>query len=135
MVNSVARPWQLLIADDNRSFRAALREVLAHFFASLELHEADSGEEAVDLVKQQRIDIALLDLHMHAMTGIDALKALKRLDAVRPCILITSDANEEVRRDAQDAEAFAVLRKPVERQALITSVATAISTAYRTELS
>jgi CheY-like chemotaxis protein len=133
MVNSVAKPYQLLIADDNPSFRAVLREVLIDVGA-FELHEAESGEQAVDVVRTTRIDIVLLDLHMHVMTGLDAMRILKQLDAIRPCILITSDANEDVRRDARDAQAFAVLRKPVARRELITSVTDAVTSAYHTEV-
>lgn len=135
MVISVCKPpFQLLIADDNRSFRSVLRDVLEQF-PCLELHEAESGEEAVDLVHQQRIDLVLLDLHMRVMTGLDALRILKQLDAIRPCILITSDVNDDVRRDAREAEAFAVLRKPVGKSDVIRSVSEALSSAYHAEMS
>jgi CheY-like chemotaxis protein len=134
MVICVDKPYQLLIADDNRSFRAVLRDVLGQLH-SVELHEAESGEEAVDVVRTTRIDIVLIDLHMHIMTGLDAMRILKQLDALRPCILITSDTSEDVRRDAADAEAFAVLRKPVAQRELITSVSDALTVAYDADVS
>ena len=100
MVASTRQEFQLLITDDNAAFRQVLREVLEGR-PFLVLHEAESGEEAVDVVQRQRIDIVLLDMHMHVMTGIETMRELKRMDNTRPCILITSDTSDEVKRDAR----------------------------------
>lgn len=129
MVSSIQKQFQLLITDDNPSFRSVLREVLEDR-PFLVLHEAESGEEALEVVQSRRIDIVLLDMHMRALSGIETLRILKRLDEVRPCILITSDTSDDVRRDARDAQAFSVLKKPVPRKQLVETVSTAISTAY-----
>ncbi len=96
----------------------------------LVLHEAESGEEAVEVVRSRRIDIVLLDMHMRIMSGIDTLRVMKQLDIIRPCILITSDTSDDIRRDAQDAQAFSVLKKPVPRRQLVEVVSTALTTAY-----
>jgi CheY-like chemotaxis protein len=129
MVTSTRREFQLLITDDNAAFRQVLREVLEDR-PFLVLHEAESGEEAVDVVQRQRIDIVLLDLHMHVMTGIETMRELKRMDFIRPCILITSDTSDEVKRDAREAQAFSVLKKPVPCQELVKTVSNALMTAY-----
>ena len=129
MVTLVEKQYQLLITDDNPSFRRILREVLEDR-PFLVLHEAESGEEAVEVVRHQRIDIVLLDLHMHVMTGLETLRVLKQLDFVRPCILITSDTSEDVCRDAQEAQAFSVLKKPVPRRELVETVSQALISAY-----
>ncbi len=83
----VDRTFDVLITDDNASFRRVLREVLEDR-PFLRLHEAESGEQALEVVTIQRIDIVLLDMHMHVLTGLETLKVLKRLDRLRPCILI-----------------------------------------------
>ena len=129
MVNSARQEFQLLITDDNAAFRQVLREVLEDR-PFLVLHEAESGEEAVDVVKRRRIDIVLLDMHMHVMTGIETMRELKRMDFARPCILITSDTSDDVKRDAREASAFSVLKKPVHRRELVETVADALVTAY-----
>lgn len=129
MVTSTRHEFQLLITDDNAAFRQVLREVLEDR-PFLILHEAESGEEAVDVVRRQRIDIVLLDMHMHLMTGIETMKELKRMDMTRPCILITSDTSEEVKRDAREAQAFSVLKKPVPRRELVQTVSDALVAAY-----
>ena len=132
MVTQVEQPFQLLITDDNASFRQILREVLEGR-PFLVLHEAESGEEAVEVVQDRRIDIVLLDMHMHFMNGLETLRVLKQLDILRPCILITSDATDELRRDAQDAMAFSVLKKPVPRKTLLQTVTEALAAAYDTD--
>ena len=123
------RSFHLLIADDNRAYREILRELLAGG-SMLELYEAESGEQALEVVQKQRIDIVLLDMHMHVMSGLETLRVLKQMDAVRPCILITSDTSEELRRDAREAHAFSVLKKPVLRQQLVSTVCNALAAAY-----
>jgi len=129
MVTSIRREFQLLITDDNASMRQVLREVLEDR-PFLVLHEAESGEEAVDVVQRRRIDIVLLDMHMHVMTGIETLRELKRMDIIRPCILITSDTSDDVKRDAQEADAYSVLKKPVPRRQLVETIANALVAAY-----
>jgi len=129
MMLHVEQPFQLLITDDNPSFRKVLREVLEDR-PFLELHEAESGEQAVEVVTHRRIDIVLLDMHMHIMTGLDTLRVLKQMDRIRPCILITSDTNDDLKRDAQEADAFSVLKKPVPRKELVQLVSEALTQAY-----
>jgi CheY-like chemotaxis protein len=129
MMLHVEQPFQLLITDDNPSFRKVLREVLEDR-PFLELHEAESGEQAVEVVTHRRIDIVLLDMHMHVMTGLDTIRVLKQMDRVRPCILITSDTNDDLKRDAQEADAFSVLKKPVPCKELVQLVSRALTQAY-----
>jgi len=121
--------YRLLIADDNSSFREALREVLERCIA-LTIHEVSCGEEAVEFAQDTRVDIVLLDMHMHVMDGLETLRALKHLNAVRPCILLTSDDSDTLRRDATEADAHSILGKPVNRQELVTTVSTALHDAY-----
>ena len=125
--------YRLLIADDNSSFRKTVREVLERRFR-FEICEVSCGEEAVDYVQECQIDIVLLDMHMHHMTGLDTIRVLKDMDALRPCILITSDDSDDLRRDASEVNAHTVLQKPVRRQELVTTVSRALHDAYDTPL-
>jgi len=67
---------------------------------------------------------------MHVMTGIETMRELKRMDVTRPCILLTSDTSDDVKRDAREAQAFSVLKKPVPRRELVETVSNALATAY-----
>lgn len=119
--------YQVLLADDDRAFRETLRGVLEPYY---QLFEAESGEHAVEIVESERVDAALLDMHMHRMTGLEAIRAIKDLCEVIPCILVTGDATDELRRDAVEVDAYSVLSKPVRRTELVAAVMTALEEAY-----
>ena len=121
-------PYHLLIADDDESFRWTLKEIFEPHF---ETFVAESGEAAIELSHRTRIDIALLDMHMVHLTGLDAVRAIKEIDDVIPCILITSDVSEDLRQEASLADAFSVLRKPVSKSQLVKTVSHAIEFAYK----
>ncbi len=128
MVNAKSQaPYQLLIADDDPGFRTVLKELLNPFF---ELIEAESGEEAVELVEQIQVDIVLLDMHMDVLTGLEAVRIMKQMNEILPCILITADATDELRQDASAAKAYEVLSKPVKRQELVSTVSHALLDTY-----
>lgn len=121
------RPYELLIADDDLQFREVLRAI---FEPRFELVEAGSGEEAIDIVQQREVDLVLLDMHMEILTGLETLRIVKSLDAVLPCIIITADATENLRRDAEQASAYSVLSKPVTRVEVVQTVSNAIGQTY-----
>ena len=127
MVAARTQPYQLLIADDDPGFRSALKIILEPHF---ELFEACSGEEAIEIVEFHPVDIALLDMHMKVMTGLETLRVLRSINSIAPCILITADASEELRRNAAEADAYSVLRKPVSKSELVSTVSTALSEVY-----
>lgn len=120
-------PFHLLIADDDAGFRETLRGVFEPHFITL---EAETGEQAVELVERERIDVALFDMHMPRLTGLEALRILRDRNLLPPSILITADPTEELRRDAAQASAFSVLGKPIARLELVRTVSRALRAAY-----
>lgn len=129
MVMKPSTKYDLLIADDNSGFREVIREILESRCV-LRVHEVESGEAAVEYAQSVEIDIVLLDMHMHVMTGLEALRELKSLNIIRPCILITSDDDLGLRRDAAEADAYSVLNKPIRKTELCTTVVNALVEAY-----
>lgn len=120
--------YQLLVADDDEAFRETVCEIFAPYFR---LIEAESGEQAVDLLSREQVHLALFDMHMKQLTGLEALRQMRSLHIVAPCILITADYTETLHSIAVEAEAFSVLRKPVTRRILVNTVANAVETVYR----
>lgn len=107
---------RILIADDDCEQRAGVVELVSDF--GVEVLEADDGAEALTLVRRWRPHLALLDFHMPGHTGLDILTAI-RLEALRvPCILLSGEANEIVRKEALREGALAVLKKPFEAAVL-----------------
>ena len=124
---SINRPYRLLFADDDAGFRQTLRAIFEPHF---ELYEACSGEHAIEIAEKAELDIVLLDMHMEELTGIDTIRVIRTLHVVVPCILISGDADDALRQEATEAEAFSVLKKPVRKSDLVTTVSTALVDVY-----
>lgn len=128
MLVDIPKPYHVLITDDDSAFRDVLRTVLEPFLRTI---EASSGEEALDIVQHQRIDLLLIDMHMQSLTGLETVRIVKQTFIRVPCILITADATDDLRREASAAQAFSVLKKPVTRRELMQTVSTALVSAYQ----
>lgn len=120
-------PYQVLIADDDPDFRSVLRDIFQPYFA---LIEAVSGEQALEFVSRIKIDLLVLDMNMDELTGLETIRIVKRIDAQLPCILVTADANDQLRQEAEEADAWSVLKKPVRKLELLQTVSTAIDSTY-----
>ena len=83
--------------------------------------------KTIEIVEHEPIDILLIDMHMDVLTGIETVQRIRPSIAAAPCILVTADATDELRREA---DVHAVLSKPVEKQELVTTVSTALHEAY-----
>jgi CheY-like chemotaxis protein len=113
--------------DDDRGLRETLREIFAPDFTTLAVA---SGEEAVEAAREFAIDIAVVDMHMRLLTGIETVRRIKTLYTAAPCILMTSDASEQVRLEARSVHAYTVLAKPLRLRTLAATVAAAFEQAY-----
>jgi CheY-like chemotaxis protein len=118
----------ILITDDDRSLRETLRVALEP--CGFRTHLAADGEEAVTIVRTQRIHVVLLDMHMPRLTGLETIRLVKQINAALPCILLSAALDEMIVRQAQQLQAFSVLSKPVTRQQLTSTVVSALNQAY-----
>lgn len=109
----------LLIADDDLAFRETVIELLEPYFPTVAV---ESGEKAIEVVERIQVDLMILDMHMHLMTGLDTIRWLKEHDFDLPCILMSSEVSDELEAMAYDLEAFKVLRKPPRRKQLIDTI-------------
>jgi CheY-like chemotaxis protein len=107
---------RILIADDDRELRAGVVDLLRGL--ELEIIEAETGVDALRIVRVSSIHLALLDMHMPGHTGLEVLSAIKRETLRVPCIFISGDATEGVRQMALAEGAWAVLKKPLEPRLL-----------------
>lgn len=125
---SETRPYSILIADDDRSCREALREIMEPEGYRTLL--ASSGEEALDIAREEAIHLALLDMHMQALTGLETLRLLRQMGVRLPCILVTADGSESLMRQACQASAYSVIHKPVSKGIVIYTVVRALVRHY-----
>lgn len=119
---SALTPLRLLLVDDHAVLRAGLANVL-NFDPGLQVvAEADDGETALELWREHRPDVMLLDLSMPGIDGIETLLRLRREFAdARVLMLTSSEAPEDVRH-ALAAGAGGYVTKTVRRAALVAAI-------------
>jgi DNA-binding NtrC family response regulator len=110
MCNGNRSPAQLLVVDDDEELRSA---VAARFRRlGMRVTEAGSGEEALARTAQARFDVALLDLHLPGIGGIELLAALKEQTPEAEAILLTAHSSVETAVRAMKRGAYDYLTKP-----------------------
>jgi DNA-binding NarL/FixJ family response regulator len=112
----------VLIADDHSVVREGLVSLIGRKADMTVVGEAGNGREAVDLWKEHRPDVTLLDLRMPELDGVDAIKEIRANDEnARIIVLTTFDGDEDIYRAIQ-AGAKGYLLKDVPREALMDCV-------------
>lgn len=125
---SESRLYSILITDDDRESRESLRSIVEPEGYRTVL--ASSGEQALDIVREEPIHLVLLDMHMPTLTGLETLQLVHQVNAILPCILVTADATEGLMRQAFKARAYSVIPKPVSKQVLLYTLVRALLRAY-----
>ena len=107
----MAKTPRVLVVDDDRVTRALLEEILAK--EGYETDSADSGEAAVDKVKQSKdYDLVISDIRMGGKSGLDLLREIRALGGETEIILITGFGSMETAIEAVREGAFDYVSKP-----------------------
>jgi CheY-like chemotaxis protein len=115
---------KILIVDDDPVTRKNLTELLKGF--GYDASAVKSGALAIDAIEEDGYDIALVDLKMPKMNGIEVLKALKELKPNLYVVIITAYATIETAIEAMKLGAFDYLRKPFKSKDLKTIISNII---------
>ncbi|MEM6779533.1 MAG: response regulator [Planctomycetota bacterium] len=107
---------QVLITDDDASFRAVLCDALSR--RGLELVEASDGDEALAVIESRPIHMALVDVHMPRVTGLEVLRVLTQQHQQMPYVLMSAMMDETIQREAARMRAYRILKKPIRAQQL-----------------
>jgi len=104
---------KVLIVDDNRASRDLIRAILKP--VRCEIVEASHGQQALDLIQQERPDVVLLDIDMPGMDGITVVKRIRENQSLAglPVVAVTAFAMEGDREKGMAAGFTAYLTKPV----------------------
>lgn len=121
---------RVIIADDERPAREFLKSVLREFEHVELIGEAENGADAVELIRRVKPDLAILDLKMPEVSGLDAVKLLRK--SQMPLVAFVT-AHDEFAVQAFEVNAVDYLLKPVERARLAETLARAVERLEQTD--
>ena len=116
---------RVVIAEDEAIIRLDLKETLEEEGYEV-VGETGRGDKAVDLVRELRPDLAILDIKMPGMDGIEAARLITK-DRICGVLVITAFSQREVIEQARDAGALAYLVKPFQKTDLVPAIEVAIA--------
>lgn len=118
----------LLVTDDDRAFREIVCEGLAR--RGFHVTQASDGAEAIEVIGQHRVHMALLDVHMPRVTGLDVIRHLHQQPGSPPCVLMSGKLDDQIRQEAERMRAYQVLSKPIRLKRLTDVICAALTEIY-----
>ena len=122
----MAQQGSVLVVDDELGPRESLRMILQPLY---EVKTASNGQEALQCLQQEKIDLITLDLKMPGLSGLDVLREIKKMNIDAAVIIITAygtltNAHEAIRNGAVDfiskpynaTDILSVVRRTVEQK-------------------
>lgn len=111
---------RLLLVDDEEGYVNVLANRLAK--RKINVTKSYSGSEAIQALRKQDFDVAVLDLKMEDMDGIEVLKVFKKMDPNMEVIMLTGHGSEKAAREGIQFGAFDYLMKPCELEDLLVKI-------------
>ncbi|UCE55455.1 MAG: response regulator [Desulfobacterales bacterium] len=119
---------RLLLVDDEEGFVNVLSKRISR--RNIDVTRAFSGSEAIQALRLQAFDVAVLDLKMEDLDGLEVLKIFKIMDPQLAVIMLTGHGSTEAAKKGMDLGAFDYLTKPCELEELLEKI-TAAYTAHK----
>ncbi len=116
---------RIVIADDEPIIRLDLRKTLENMGHQV-VGEAGDGAKAIDVAREMKPDIVILDIKMPELDGIDGAKVITT-EGIAPVLLLTAYSQKDLVDRAKDAGVFAYLVKPFKEADLLPAMEIAIS--------
>lgn len=123
----LAEPRRVLLIDDHTLVRAGLRALVDDLPGFFVVAEGSDGDELLPLVAQYTPDVVVLDISMQRMSGLDALRALRLVDATLPVVMLSMHTSRDHVVSALRAGANAYLPKEAAQDELGQALVTVIS--------
>src|ERR1039457_2378654 len=117
------RRGTLLVVDDEDGPRQSLRVI---FKDDYEILMAGNGPHAVELAQQNRVDVAVLDVRMSGMSGIEVLERLKYVDPAIEVVMMTAFETTDTIRQALRLRACDYINKPFDISTMRAAVSSAM---------
>lgn len=117
-------PIRLLLVDDEEGFVSVLTKRMVR--RNINVTVALSGTEGIQALRKQDFDVAVLDLKMEDMDGIEVLKIFKKMYPEMAVIMLTGHGSEQAAKEGMEYGAFDYLTKPCELEELIEKIAESV---------
>lgn len=127
-VMTLDRPYSILVTDDDPAARETFRDIFEP--AGYQTHLAESGEQAIDIVQDNEIHLAVMDMHLPKLSGLETMAIVRQIRGMIPMILVSAEQDEGLLRKALSGHAFCVLAKPVSKNLVIYVVSRALMKFY-----
>lgn len=124
MSDEKAGRTKLLLVDDEEAYVNILANRMAK--RGIDVTKAMSGTAGIEALRKEEFDIAVLDLKMEDMDGIEVLKVFKEMVPSMPVIMLTGHGSEKTARDGLALGASGYLTKPCDLQELLEQIREAI---------
>ena len=111
---------RLLLVDDEEDFRITLANRLGK--REYEVTQVENGCQALEAIKTRRIDVAIVDVKMPGMDGLETLREMKRLDSGIEVIMLTGHASVESGIEGMRLGAFDYIMKPCDIHDLVLKI-------------
>ena len=115
---------RIVIAEDEAIIRLDLRETLEEEGYEV-VADTGRGDTAIELVRQHQPDVAIFDIKMPGMDGLDAARVVSA-EKICPVVMLTAFSQREVIEQPRDAGALAYLVKPFQKTDLVPAIELAI---------
>jgi two-component system, response regulator PdtaR len=123
-MNSTQQSTRIVIAEDEAIIRLDLRETLEEE-GYLVVADTGRGDDAIELVRQHKPDVAIFDIKMPGLDGLDAARVVSA-EKICPVVMLTAFSQREVIEQARDSGALAYLVKPFQKTDLVPAIELAI---------
>jgi two-component system, response regulator PdtaR len=120
---------RVVIADDESIIRLDLKEILLESGFDV-VGESARGDEAIDLVRELKPDLAILDIKMPGLDGVSAASIINE-EMGTPVLLLTAFSQRDLIQSARDAGVAAYLVKPFQREELIPAIENVLFRAHQ----
>jgi DNA-binding response OmpR family regulator len=111
---------RLLLVDDEEGYVKVLAKRMTR--RNMEVMTALSGSEGIQRLRKEDFDVAILDLKMEDMDGIEVLRVFKKMVPDMPVIMLTGHGTEKAAREGLDLGAFDYLMKPCDLEELVEKI-------------
>jgi DNA-binding response OmpR family regulator len=111
---------RLLLVDDEVAYLRTLAKRLSK--RSFDVTTAFSGTQGIQALRDQEFDVAVLDLKMEDIDGIEVLKIFKKMSPSLSVIMLTGHGSEQAAREGIEFGAFDYLMKPCELEELVEKI-------------